>query len=437
MASPLFLKTNRMSRYIYGVDFGTTNSALAIIDTTNNEIIKTFLDGSLIYFPVPRNTILGAPLKYYVGKEAVKKYVEEKMSGRFMKSLKRILPRDGFKETNVHGTNYTAEDLVSLILMELKKRADEYLGEKVNKAVFGRPVVFDKSKERDELAQKRLHKAASKAGFEQVFFQMEPIAAAFTYERAIKKSELVLVADFGGGTSDFTLMRLDPEKIKEANRTEDMIAKGGIYIGGDSFDSSMMWKKGTHHFGRGLTFKDFETTVEVPLRFFKSICSWEEMNFFNSIKMRNTLNKFYFLTKRNPKFKNLITLIEKNLGYHIFQSIEQAKIDLSSKDETVFYFKAHDIFIHEKISLTEFSNEIIADDISKIEEYLKTFLKDLNVETNEIDAIFMTGGTSLVKAVYQLIEDIFGADKIKSGDNFNSVANGLAYSYTLFSDEIS
>jgi hypothetical chaperone protein len=423
-----------MSRYIYGFDFGTTNSALSIIDTTENRIIKTFNEGSLIYFPEVKSKIRKPTLKYFIGKEAVEHYVENEMSGRFMKSIKRILPRDSFKETRVFGKIFKADDLVSLILIHLKTMADDYIGEPVNHVVLGRPVVFDKNKDKDALAQQRLLEASKKAGFEQVFFQMEPIAAAFTYEREIKKEELVLVGDFGGGTTDFTLMQLSPNKVNHKNRTDDILAKGGIYIGGDNFDSSIMWHKGTHHFGRGLTYRDFEHTVQVPLRFYHSICSWEEMNFFNSMKMKNVLRKFYYLTNNHPKFKNLITLVEKNLGYSIFQSIEQTKFRLSKANEAHFAFSHSDISIDEMITLDEFSSTIIHEDVLKIKHYLQQFLQDLNITPNDIDAVFTTGGTSLVKPINEMITQIFGQYKIKSGDNFNSVANGLAYSHSLFFD---
>jgi len=260
-----------MSKYIYGIDFGTTNSAISIINTETNIVEKTFNEGSLIYFPAPAHSKRRLELQYYVGKVAIEKYVEKNMKGRFMKSIKRILPRSGFKETRVYGHRLTAEDLVCIILEYLKNKADEFVGENIQKAVFGRPVVFDENPEKDKLAQDRLLRAAKKAGFTDVAFQMEPIAAAFTYEKQIDKDEVVLVADLGGGTSDFTLMKLSPSKLNVPNRAEDIIGQGGIYIGGDNFDSSIMWNKGTYHFGRGLTYEDFDSVIEVPLIIYSNI----------------------------------------------------------------------------------------------------------------------------------------------------------------------
>lgn len=422
-----------MSRYIYGIDFGTTNSAISIIDTSSNKIVKTYSESSLIFFPQLKNA--RSSLSYFVGKQAIEKYVENNMQGRFMKSLKRVLPRSGFKETRVYNRKFKAEDLVCIILKYLKEKADSFVGEDIRKAVFGRPVVFDEDPEKDQLAQNRLLKAAKLAGFEQIAFQMEPIAAAFTYERLISRDELVLVADLGGGTSDFTLMKLSPSKLKMPDRKEDIIGQGGIYIGGDNFDSSIMWNKGTYHFGRGLTYKDFETTVEVPRSFYHNICSWEKMNFFDSLKLQNALDKFYFLTDKNPRFKNLVDLIRNNLGYAVFQQVEKAKVNLSEREHVNFEFTHNGIGFEEPISIEEFSTEIIGEDLNKIRSYLLDFLQKSGVSPEEIDTVFMTGGTSMVKPIRDFMIKLFEKKAIKSGDNFNSVANGLAYSHVLFFNE--
>ncbi len=419
-----------MHPYIYGIDFGTTNSALSIIDTRTNKILKTFNEGSLIYFPKPVRRSMS--LSYHVGLDAREEYVGSQMKGRFMKSVKRILPRSGFKETRIHGKRYYAEDLVCIIILHLKKKADAFLGVEIDRAVLGRPVVFDEHPDKDALAEKRLLQAATQAGFSEVYFQMEPIAAAFTYERTIEKEEVVLVADLGGGTSDFTLMRLSPDRIDQRDRKSDIIGQGGIYIGGDNFDSSIMWERGTPHFGRGLTYRDFSNVLEIPRSFFTNITSWEKMNFFDSIRMQTNLKKFLYLTHNHPKFQNLVTLVNENLGYSIFQEIERTKIELGQSEQVVFAFKSHGIDLEECISRNEFSTEIIGADVEKIRSYLLSFLDELNIGVGEVDTVFMTGGTSLVVPIQNFMRELFGTKAIKSGDNFNSVSNGMAYSHVLF-----
>ncbi len=424
-----------MSKFIYGIDFGTTNSALAILDTETNNLVKLFTIPSLLFFPEP--TKPKEQVVPTVGNDAITLYVQNRMRGRFMKSIKKVLPNKSFIDTKIGSKSYRAEDLVALILVYLKKLGDDFTGENITTAVIGRPVVFDENPEKDALAQERLSKAARIAGFEDFYFQMEPIGAAFTYERQIEKQELVLVADFGGGTSDFSLMRLNPDAVNNADRQADMLAQGGIYIGGDSFDSDIMWNKGTWHFGRGVK-EEFTMgkPLDLPLSYFHNICSWERMNFLDSLRMRISIAKSYNFSGKDYRVKNLQTLIEDNLGYVLFKQIEKVKIDLTAIDNAVFEFNEHGIAINEPISIQEFSEEIIEKNVEKIEQYLQDFLNRNQIHNQDIDVVFMTGGTSMVRPLRKIFVERFGENNIKSGDNFNSVAMGLAYSYRMLAEAV-
>lgn len=407
-----------MPNFIYGVDFGTTNSALAILDLDKNEVVKVFTMPSVLFFPNMEHGF-----SFFTGKKAIEKYVESRSDGRLMKSIKSVLPIKSFTHTVIANKVFKPEDLVALIMSALKKQADDYLGVIVTKAVIGRPVVFSEEPEKEAIAQKRLENAVKLSGFEEAKYQMEPIAAAFTYERSLKKEELVLVADFGGGTSDFTLMHLG------SNKLHDEIVQGGIYIGGDNFDSKLMWHKGTPHFGRGVKEKFFEKLVPLPLSYFVNITTWAKMNFLNTNKMREAIRKSYFRSGDNPKVKNLLTLIEQNLGYYLFQKVEKTKIELTKKDTATFAYQEDDIDFKEEVSVKEFEEEIIAEELQKISAYLDEFLIKNNATYDSIDSVFMTGGSSMVRALQNVFLEKFGEAKIKSGDNFNSVAMGLAYSY--------
>jgi hypothetical chaperone protein len=419
-----------MNNILYGIDFGTSNSAVSIIDLDSNTLLKTFSIPSVLYFP--QNPPINNKSLVYVGKEAVETYVSDGLKGRFMKSLKRILPNKSFDTTLINGTRYDASDLVSKILIELKHQADSFVGHSVTNVILGRPVFFDDDdSSKDELAQKRLERAAILAGFNTVHFQFEPIAAAFTYEKNINIIQKVLVADLGGGTTDFTFIELDPSRLNHSDRRKDILATGGIYIGGDSFDSAFMWNKGTVKFGRGVKYESKPGTfIDPPMSLFLNITTWERMIFFNSVKVLQDLRRYYFLSKNNPLFKNLITLIENNLGYSVFREIEQTKIDLTAKDETVFSFHKDGIEIEETVSIEEY-NSIIEADIKRISQYVDSFLASNKIDPSMVDSVFLTGGTSLVPAVQKIFSDRFGKEKLHSGDNFISVANGLAYSHYL------
>lgn len=421
-----------MDKYLYGIDFGTTNSALAIYDEEKKEIIDTIIIPSLIYFPS-----ISSPSqeKYVIGEKAIESYLEDNMQGRFIKSIKQILSRSSFIETRIQNKRYNASDLVALILKELKERADQIVGYDCKKAIIGRPVFFDDDNTlKDTLAQTRLNKAAQNAGFTEVRFQFEPIGAAFAYEKTITQKENVLVADLGGGTTDFTYLILDPSKVGSKDRKNDMMATGGIYVGGDSFDSAFMWEKGTPYFGKHTV---YEATpgkpLTVPKSLFANICTWDKMNFFNGLRIKKDIEDYYYYSGKDPLFKNLITLIDNNLGYSIFQAIEKTKIELSNHNKSGFFYKKMDININEPISLDNYG-EIINKDVQRISTYLDDFLLSNTIKPTDIDSLFLTGGTSMVAAVQNLFKTRFPHLKINSGDNFKSVAKGLAYSGYLFED---
>lgn len=420
-----------MNRFIYGIDFGTSNSALSIYDEKEDAVIATITVPSILYFPADHKPT--EPVSFYIGKEAISKYIEDGMKGRFMKSIKRVLPNSSFVDTRIHSQLYSASDLVTLILKDLKAKADAIVGYDCQKVIMGRPVFFDDDNAaKDALAQKRLLKAAENAGFSQIRFQFEPIGAAFAYERKISRKEKVLVADLGGGTTDFTFIDLDPNKTGQKDRSEDILATGGIYIGGDSFDSAFMWDKGTPYFGRGVLYESMPGKfLDLPLVFFTNICSWEKMNFFHGLKAQIELRKYYTYTKQNEKLKNLITLTDNNLGYSIFQAIEKTKIELSENITSDFSYSKLGIEIEEHVSLENY-NAIIAKDLNKISQYLDKFLLRHKINTSEVDTLFLTGGTSLVSGIQELFKSKFPNTNIKSDDNFISVAKGLAYSGYLF-----
>jgi hypothetical chaperone protein len=422
-----------MKKFLYGIDFGTTNSALAIYDEESKEIHSTIIIPSLIYFYYQYNA--ANDKNYVVGEEAIKAYLQDGMKGRFIKSVKQILSKTSFTETRIHNRKYNAADLVALILKELKERADELTGLDCRKAVIGRPVFFDDDDvKKDTLAQTRLSKAAEIAGFEEVRFQFEPIGAAFAYEKSLEKKENVLVADLGGGTTDFTYLVLDPEKVGSKDRKNDMMASGGIYIGGDSFDSAFMWEKGTPYFGKHTQYEATPGKVlTVPKSLFANICSWEQMNFFNGLRIKKDIEDYYYFSGNDRLFKNLITLIENNLGYSVFQSIEKTKITLSNTDTTQFSYHNMDIEIEEEIPLQVYE-QIIAKDVNRIANYLDQFMLQNGIDPKNIDSLFLTGGTSMVGSIQKLFKNKFPHVNLNSGDNFQSVAKGLAYSGYLFGD---
>lgn len=406
-----------MSSFIYGIDFGTSNSVLSILDTNKKEIVKTFRQSSLLYFKDNK--------QFFVGNESIQQYLTNNMNGRLLKSIKTLLPQSSFSFTYIFGKKFFAEDLVALVLSFLKNEADQFLGEDIKEVVLGRPVVFSEDPVKDKLAENRLLSAAKKAGFEKIWFQYEPIGAGFLYEQSIPKPETVLIGDFGGGTSDFTLMRLDKNNSTQKDRKCDIIKTGGIHIGGDDFDAAIMWNKLVPFFGYGIKYESFGKMLDLPVHVFRTLCEWEQMAFLKEGKIRKQLDTYYLYTNKNVALERLMSLIDNNLGFALFQTIEKSKIELSEKEKTEIHFNQSNINIQEVLEHEEFKR-FTDQDIEKIDAFLENFLKST---TTPVDKVFLTGGTSSLKGILELFRKRFSPEKIFSGDNFNSVAEGLAWSF--------
>jgi hypothetical chaperone protein len=364
-----------------------------------------------------------------VGQEAIAQYTEYGgMYGRFMQSVKTFLPNRSFKETFIFGKRFTIEDLVALILQKIKHQGELHIRHVVDTVVLGRPVVFSENPEDDLLAEERLESAALKAGFRNIHFLEEPIAATLAYEATLQEGEekLVFMGDFGGGTSDFVVMRLrggrhDPKE----SRRKDILALGGVYIGGDSFDSVIMWNKVAQYFGRGVT--HLGTTgqkLDVPAHILRTLCQW---HLIPQLRDKATLADIRSIkaTANNPQaIHNLEELILKNLGYGIFRAIEAAKCELSEKDLSWINFSEGGIAISEAITREEFENMAV-DEIRKIRICADDVLSRSGVSADDIDVVLLTGGSSFLPMVRRVFVEKFGEQKIKPVDAFTSVSYGL------------
>lgn len=405
-----------------GIDFGTTNSAVAAYSTANQEVTSSPYEPTVLYFEEGN----GAPI--HVGFKAIEKYIEHGLRGRFIRSIKSLLHFESFSHTFINGTRYRAEDLVAILLENLLEKGKELTGGMPDKIVLGRPVKFSSNPERDALAQQRLAKAAELAGMKNVVFQLEPIAAAFTYERLIKKEQLVFVGDFGGGTADFTLMRLG-KGHSGGDRRGDIIATHGVRVGGDDLDADIAWNKVVEQFGLGLEYDSNGRGkwLPVPSHHYSKFCRWENHAFLNSPTMMMEIEKYFDLTRENARIANFMQVLQHNLGYSLFRQIEESKKDLSTQDKAWIKFAAMDVDIKESIDLGEFG-QFINGRVMQIREAVELLLTVSGIDVSQVDAVFLTGGTSLVRPVRAVMEDIFGLHKINDHDAFSSVAEGLALS---------
>jgi hypothetical chaperone protein len=359
-------------------------------------------------------------------------YIADNMRGRLIQSLKSLLPDITFTHTWIHGKKYEAEDLVATLLRYFKQQADKKTGVDADRVVIGRPARFSDCQEEDQAAEERLRKAATDAGFKHVAFQLEPIAAALSYEARLGRPEVVLVGDIGAGTSDYTLMRLDPQARSQRDRSGSVIGTGGCHIGGDDFDAEIMWHKIVRHFGYGIQYEAMDRWLDIPVHIYRQLCKWERIAFLKDRYTQEDLRVFHHNVKSEHKerIRKLQELINHNLGFSLFKAIEAAKITLSEQPIATVDFNSDQFSVQETITEEDF-RRIIDDKLSVISDGVSRFLSSTSISDEDIGAVFLTGGSSLVPDIRSYFVNRFGVGKVKGGDTFTSVCKGLALTSSL------
>lgn len=412
-----------------GFDFGTSNSVVTVVDD-QGQVVLSEASPTLLFFP-QQTKATDDPV--FFGQDAIYEYVTNGMEGRFLQSIKALLPDRHFRTTLINDKPWQLLDLVALILKTMKAAVEAKLNQPIERVIMGRPVHFSPDPESDSVAQRRIAGAARIAGFSDVRFQMEPIAAAYAYEQSITEPTIVLVADLGGGTTDYTIMKLDPVRSSDSDRKADILATGGVSVGGDRLDSAVMWQKMIRYFGYGTQYEYWGNMLELPVHMFHTICRWEQIPMLKTTQFREDLAVFHQGSGRNPGLTRLINLIDHDLGYALFKEIEKAKHALSADQSANIDFEQFDIAIHDQISEPEFRS-IISEEMARVEESLDHTLRDAGLAIEDIHTVFLTGGTSQVCAVQDLFYRRFGRDKVNSDKNrFTSISYGLAlYARTQF-----
>lgn len=423
-----------MSTFVYGIDFGTSNSSVTIWDVERRTLVRDprieGVESSFMYFPYTLRK--DPPL---IGDAAKLRYVADEMRGRFFQAIKTILPNRTFEQTIVNNEVYLLEDLIAFFLRYLKTKADLVTKQDVKRVVMGRPAVFSADPAEDQLAQDRLFRSAQLAGFEEIHFQYEPIAAAFAYEARIKSPERVLVGDFGGGTSDFTVVQLDPRRQGLIDRASDILATGGLPVAGNKYDSATMWHKLTPLFGRGATYDSWGKQLEVPSTLHRQICQWDQIVFLRNATKLDLIWRLARLSNNPTGFERLQALVTENQGFALFQVIEAAKIMLTGSDVAPLIFSHPRIQIETEMTLAEF-NANTADLTAQIIAKLDGFLLEARVDPASIETVFLTGGTSLIRSLRNEFVQRFGTDRLRDGGEFTSVGDGLGLSAPLFFPEL-
>ena len=409
---------------VCGIDFGTSNSTATLVDEHGMQPLAldtgAMVDSTLptlMFFP------FGETGTSWYGTQAVDSYLERDLMGRFIQSIKKHLPSPNFRQTLIQGRVRTIEELVAGFLLHIKAAVDAAAGTSVERVLLGRPARFHLDDERDQLAQDRLERAARLAGFTEIAFQIEPIAAARAFERSLDEDVLCLVGDLGGGTSDFTVIRLGPSYTGRIERRQDVLGVAGVPVGGNDFDARLVWKKVTPHFGRDAMYRPSMKWVPVPPGLHHAMCRWHTLSFVGNDENRRMLARMRRTGDDQRGLKQLEALIEGNHGYELFESVEAAKVALSKSDETELRFERGEIAVRERVTRAEFEGAINRE-ITQLSACVDTLLADLSLAPKDISVVFLTGGSSLVPAVTRIFRERFD-DRIVDRDVFTSVGLGL------------
>ena len=405
-----------------GIDFGTSNSAAAW-RAEGDEVCPLELEGTATALPTAI-FFNAEDRRTHFGRDAVAQYLSG-TEGRLMRSLKSLLGSALLLEkTEVNGQAMSYQEIIATFLAELHERAERQTGESASHVVLGRPVHFvDDDPKRDALAQQMLLDAAEAAGLRNISFQLEPIAAAFDYERRIKRESLVLVADIGGGTSDFTVVRLGPERARRGgDRADDVLATRGVHIGGTDFDQRLSLEHVMPLLGYRHTGPDGR---EVPNSVFFDLATWHLIHWRYSAKAMREAQGLRTNYSNLALHKRLMLVLEERLGHHMANDVEQAKIASSnSGGDALMDFSYLEAALSATLKAGSMAQHLQPLLVRVVASALEC-VQHAGLRPTDIDAVYLTGGSSALVPFRQALQAAFSQTELVEGDLFGGVAAGL------------
>lgn len=416
------------------IDFGTSNSAVALPGDGAGVRLVPLEDGrptmpTAVFYAAEGSDDDGPPRRY--GRAAVAAYVQG-TDGRLMRSMKSILGSSlAEQRTDVGGGRAVAYlDVVAGYLKQLRQRAEALAGAPLRRAVIGRPVRFvDDDDARDRQAQAALHEAARRVGFEEVHFQYEPIAAALDHEQRCTREETVLVADIGGGTSDFCIVRVGPQRALRAERGDDILAHHGLHVAGTDFDRHVSLATAMRACGYGAPgpARAGETPREVPSRVYHDLATWHLINTVYAPQRVNELRRMRDFYADAALHRRLMTVLQERLGHALATRAEGAKIELSTlPPEGVARIDLQDVEAGLACELSEVRcADALRADLQHIADAAQETLRRSGLTADRVDALYFTGGSTGLRRLVQSLAAAFPLARVVHGDPFASVATGL------------
>lgn len=411
-----------------GFDFGTTNTVLAMAEggaTRSMAFTSTAgtADSMRTALSFMKDAQLGASvLKVEAGHAAIRQFIDNPGECRFLQSIKTFAASALFQGTLIFAKRHNFEDLMEVFVRRLRNYAGDHWPSDVSRIVTGRPVHFAGASPDPALATERYNEALSRFGFPEIHYVYEPVAAAFYFAQNLKQDATVLVADFGGGTTDYSLIRFETVAGK---LTATPIGHSGVGVAGDHFDYRMIDNIVAPLIGKGSHFKSFDKILEVPSNYYSSFGRWNQLSIFKTTREFEDLKKLVRTSLEPEKLEIFIDLIDHDEGYPLYQAVSATKMALSASEEAPFDFAPLGRGGRRSIKRSDFESWI-AEDLARIEGALDDVLDKTETKASEIDKVFLTGGTSFVPAVRRIFTERFERDRIESGGELLSIAHGLA-----------
>ncbi|WP_310620471.1 Hsp70 family protein [Flexibacterium corallicola] len=404
-----------------GLDFGTSNSTLGIWGADGPRLLP--LEGE--HPDIPTAIFFNfEDRKTRFGRRAKAEYIRGD-EGRLMQSIKSVLGSSLVEErTAILGRRVPFKEIIGNFLAHVKEQAETAAGREISNVVLGRPVFFvDDNPEADRAAQNTLEEMARGQGFDHISFQYEPIAAALAYEQSVTQEEVVLVVDIGGGTSDFSVVRVSPDNGKKQDRADDILANTGVHIGGTDFDRLLSMAQVMPHLGYGSQTTDKKRNL--PSKYYHDLSTWHCINQLYDPKILRELRDVRREAASPELVDRLSQVIEGRMGHALATYVEQGKIDLSGAQQAQLSLPLDTEDLNIPLSAQGFHN-CIERSVSRINAEIKTALSQAGLRADQIHTVFLTGGTTRVPALRASFKQTLSHAKLVEGDVFGAVGLGLA-----------
>ncbi|MDO9363744.1 MAG: Hsp70 family protein [Sphingopyxis sp.] len=410
-----------------GLDFGTTNSVVALADGAGGTRLVEFGDASA------RDAVFRSALCFWeeergwngiaheAGPWAIDEYLQSPLDSRFIQSFKSVAASPLFERAMIFNKPFRFEDMGRLFLQRLVAHAGGALDVLPQRIVVGRPVEYAGARADPALARQR-YDAMLEAFSTEIYYVHEPLGAAHSYASRLTEPATILVADFGGGTTDFSIVRVAEPG---AERRCVPLASSGIGIAGDRFDYRIVDRLVLPLLGKGSNYRSFDKLLEIPGGYFADFGDWSRLAMMRNRRTLDDIRRLQRDAERPELIARMIALIEHEQGFPLYDAVGKLKRALSGSDHAEFHFAGGGIEIGADVRRVDFE-QWIADDLSRIEAAMDQALVRAGTAAADIDRVFLTGGSSLIPAIRTLFDRRFGTERIATGGELTSIAHGLA-----------